>query len=466
MPFTSAGFLFFFLPIAIIVYYLLSLLGKEKLNNILLILLSLSFYVISGLRTTIYLLLFIIVIYLLGKMISYSKGNGDKRNIFILSIVFVVFVLSYYKYITFILELFGKNTGEFSIVIPLGLSFIMFEAISYLIDIYRKDANRGSFIDTMLFFTFFPKIASGPIVLWKDFSKQLENRRLSVDLFFSGMNRIMIGFAKKSIIADSLGAVVQSITENTPLGIDSPTAFLGALCYFLQIYYDFSGYSDIAIGISRIFGFQFKENFNYPYTSISIGEFWRRWHISLGTWFREYIYIPLGGNRRHVYLNLFIVFLITGIWHGSTLNFVIWGISHGVLVMIERSIRGKTWYKKTPAVIKWIVTMIFVYITWIIFMIPSLSETITYYKAMIGIPAGSIYFTYEYFINSKILLLIVIGIIGAFIGKWNKIELIKNWSYNTKTGVAISQVVYLLLFILAILFMMNSSYSPFLYFQF
>lgn len=466
MPFTSAGFLFFFLPITIIVYYLFNFIGKNQLNNLLLILFSLSFYMVSGLRTTIYLILFIIIIYFSGKILDYINTKSTKRSFFILSLLFVVLTLSYYKYITFILELFQSGTGILSIVIPLGLSFIMFEAISYLVDIYKGDTKSGSLIDVFLFFTFFPKIASGPIVLWKDFSSQIYNRKVSVDLFFSGMNRVMIGFAKKSIIADSLGTVVQSINENTQLGIDSPTAFLGALCYFLQIYYDFSGYSDIAIGISRIFGFDFKENFNYPYTSTSIGEFWRRWHISLGTWFREYIYIPLGGNRKHVYINLFVVFLITGIWHGSTFNFVIWGVAHGLLIMIERAFREKVWYKKIPALFKWMFTMVFVYLTWIIFMIPSLTQAIIYYKSMLGIPAGNIYFTFEYFVNNKLILIIIVAIIGAFIGKWDKVELIKAWSRDTKTGLIFSQMLYMMLFVLAILFMMNSSYSPFLYFQF
>lgn len=466
MPFASAGFLFFFLPITIIVYYLFNFIGKNQLNNLLLILFSLSFYMVSGLRTTIYLILFIVIIYFSGKILGYINTKSTKRRFFILSLLFVVLTLSYYKYITFILELFHRDARVFSIVIPLGLSFIMFEAISYLVDIYKGDTERGSLIDVFLFFTFFPKVASGPIVLWKDFSSQIYNRKVSVDLFFSGMNRVMIGFAKKSIIADSLGTVVQSINENTQLGIDSPTAFLGALCYFLQIYYDFSGYSDIAIGISRIFGFDLKENFNYPYTSTSIGEFWRRWHISLGTWFREYIYIPLGGNRKHVYINLFVVFLITGIWHGSTFNFVIWGVAHGLLIMIERAFREKAWYKKIPALFKWMFTMIFVYLTWIIFMIPSLTQAIIYYKSMLGIPAGSIYFTFEYFVNSKLILIIIVAVIGAFIGKWDKVELIKTWSRDTKTGLVFSQILYMMLFVLAILFMMNSSYSPFLYFQF
>lgn len=466
MPFTSAGFLFFFLPITIILYYIFNYIGNKKLTNLLLILFSLSFYMVSGLRTTIYLSLFIIIIYLSSKILEYIKTKVIKRSFFILSLLFIILTLSYYKYITFIIELFQVKAGVFSVIVPLGLSFIMFEAISYLVDIYKGDAKSGSLIDVFLFFTFFPKIASGPIVLWKDFSSQIYNRTVSVDLFFSGMNRVMIGFAKKSIIADSLGVVVNDITSNAPLGIDSPTAIFGALCYFLQIYYDFSGYSDIAIGISRILGFKFKENFNYPYTSLSIGEFWRRWHISLGSWFREYIYIPLGGNRKHVYINLFIVFLITGIWHGSTINFVLWGIAHGILIMMERLAREKVWYVKMPAIFKWLFTMIFIYLTWLIFMIPSLSEAIIYYKAMLGIPSGNIYFTFEYFVNRKIVLIIFVALIGVLIGKWKELEFIKQWLKNSKMGVVVSQVTCMLLFILAILFMMNSSYSPFLYFQF
>ena len=463
MPFTSAVFLFFFLPITIIIYYIFNFFGKSKLTNLLLIIFSLSFYMVSGLKTLIYLIIFITLIYLAGKILEQVNNN----RFLILFILFVVIVLSYYKYITFILELFNKNTNEiFNVVVPLGLSFIMFEAISYLVDVYKGKVRAGNLIDVFLFFTFFPKVASGPIVLWRDFSSQINDRKVSVDLFFSGMNRVMIGFAKKSIIADSLGRVVSDITSNVSLGIDSPTAIFGALCYFLQIYYDFSGYSDIAIGISRMFGFKFKENFNYPYTSLSIGEFWRRWHISLGSWFREYIYIPLGGNRKHVYINLFIVFLITGIWHGSTLNFIIWGIAHGILSMIERLVREKTWYIRLPGAFKWLFTMIFVYLTWVIFLIPSLSEAIIYYKAMLGITSGNIYLTFDYFINKKVMLIIFVGLIGAFIGKWRKLELVKQWSQNSKVGVTVSQVIYMVLFVLAILFMMNSSYSPFLYFQF
>lgn len=466
MPFTSATFLFVFLPLTIILYYIFNCFGNKKLTNSLLIFFSLSFYMISGLRPMIYLILFVIIIYLSGKILEYINSKVMKKSFFILSLLFIVLTLSYYKYITLIIELFQIKTGVVSIIVPLGLSFIMFEAISYLVDIYKGDAKSGSLIDMFLFFTFFPKIASGPIVLWKDFSDQINDRKVSVDLFFSGMNRVMIGFVKKSIIADSLGVVVSNVTGNASLGIDSPTAIFGALCYFLQIYYDFSGYSDIAIGISRIFGFKFKENFNYPYTSLSIGEFWRRWHISLGSWFREYIYIPLGGNRKHVYINLFIVFLITGIWHGSTFNFIIWGIAHGILSMIERLVREKTWYIKFPVVFKWLFTMMFVYLTWVIFMIPSLSEAIVYYKAMLGITSGNIYLTFDYFINKKIMLIIFLGLIGAFMGKWRKLELVKQWSQNSKAGVIVSQVIYMALFILAILFMMNSSYSPFLYFQF
>lgn len=470
MPFTLASFLFVFLPFTVLGYYVVNMLKNKTLNNIYIILASLTFYSLSGIKNTIYLILFSLLIFCMGQVIAKSKNYAPKKNKFILFVTTIVLIMVYYKYALLIFEMFQSINIELlvlsDVVVPLGMSFIMFEAISYLVDVYRGDAKAGSVIDVMLFFVFFPKVTSGPIVLWRDFSSQIVGRVMSVDLFFSGIEKIMIGYAKKSIIADSLGLTVANITSNNMNGIDSITAIVGMLCYFLQIYFDFSGYSDIAIGISRLFGFQFKENFNFPYTSLSIGEFWRRWHISLGTWFREYIYIPLGGNRKYVYANLFIVFLITGIWHGSTFNFVLWGVLHGLLSMLERLVRNKEWYIKTPKFLKWTFTMSFVALTWIIFMLPSFTEALTFYKSMIGIPAGDIYLTYEYFFDVKTITIIVIAFVGAIIGKFSVVSKLKNWAENTKQGVAIKFVTYFIIFILAVLFMVNSLYSPFLYFQF
>ncbi|MGC4017980.1 MAG: MBOAT family O-acyltransferase [Muricomes sp.] len=207
---------------------------------------------------------------------------------------------------------------------PLGISFITFSAVSYVVDIYRGDSSAGSILDTALYISFFPKVVSGPIVLWKDFQPQIKNRTVNDVQFMDGLNRIMIGYAKKVLLADSFGLMVADIQQKMEAGMDVPTAWWCALLYMLQIYYDFAGYSDIALGFGKLLGFQFKENFHFPYVSASITEFWRRWHISLGAWFREYIYIPLGGNRKgktRTLVNLFIVFLVTGIWHGAGWNY-------------------------------------------------------------------------------------------------------------------------------------------------
>lgn len=466
MPFTITGFIFFFLPISIIFYYIINLFKKDILNNLYLILISLLFYSFSGVVNALYLLAFITIVYLMSKILERYKNTN---NLF-LSITILILILSYYKYGLFVYELFSNislvSITFSDIVIPLGTSFIIFESISYLIDIYKEKAKSGNYIDVLLFFLFFPKITSGPIVLFRDFYPQIKNRVVSVDLFYSGLERIMIGFAKKTIIADTLGASVANINNNLVNGIDSYTALLGMILYFLQIYYDFSGYSDIAIGISRLFGFRFKENFNYPYTSTTLAEFWRRWHISLGTWFREYIYIPLGGNRKHIYLNLFIVFLITGIWHGSTLNFVLWGLAHAIFIMIERYVRNKNWYLIIPSLVKWFIVTVFVMLTWVIFMLPELWQAKLYYLSLLGRNNDNIYFTYEYFLTNKILILVIIGLIGAFVGKLSILNKIKVWTTETKLGVSLKYFIYLILFIIALIFMVNSNYSPFLYFQF
>lgn len=467
MPFTTTLFIFFALPISVILYFLISMFKKDWLSNLLLVMMSLAFYSFSGIHTTIHLILFITVVYLMGLTIEKCElFRNSKLTLFILSLVLL---LAYYKYGYMIYEHFAHiNMVQLTfsdIVIPLGLSFIVFESISYLVDIYKKEATTSSYLSTLLFFIFFPKISQGPIVLWKDFSKFLYHRKMSVDLFYDGLERVMIGFAKKTIIADSLGLVVANIMTNIPNGIDRQTAILGMVCYFLQIYYDFSGYSDIAIGIAKLFGFEFKENFNYPYTATSLAEFWRRWHISLGTWFRNYIYIPLGGNRKNIYLNLFIVFFITGIWHGSTINFLIWGLFHAIFIMCERYVRTKTIYQKIPKLIHWLVVMIFVMTTWIIFMLPELWQVRLYFEAMLYSNAN-VYFTYDYFIDSHLVLIIMVGLIFAFSGKMKSISILTKKVNASRVLLSIKFLVYLALFIVALLYMINSSYSPFLYFQF
>ena len=350
---------------------------------------------------------------------------------------------------------------------PLGLSFITFSAISYLTDIYRGQASAGSLTDCALYLTFFPKVISGPIVLWKDFQRQMPDRKISLELYTAGINRMMAGFAKKVILADTFGACLAEIGL---ANIDRVTAVGTLVLYMLQIYYDFSGYSDIALGLSAFFGFEFKGNFNFPYLSKSISEFWRRWHISLGTWFREYVYFPLGGSRvplGKTLRNLLIVFALTGIWHGAGWNYFLWGGANGLLVVIERVIQNRPFYKKMPDVIKYGFTMLIVLLLWQCFRWSSMTDI----SALFGIILGTVRFDricygWQHYFDARILIFAVIGILGATVLGLPAVQRWKERMLSGKAGCLLQETGLLLLFVLAVLFMVNSTYSPFIYFQY
>jgi alginate O-acetyltransferase complex protein AlgI len=415
----------------------------------------------------------IIGVWLLGNCIYYARNEGSDKKMRIWTVSGVVILLVYLfaaKYLKFLLDqisiLFKSEIKTPALLVLLGLSFIIFEAISYLVDIYRFDAGPGNLIDAALFLSLFTKLVSGPIVLWKDFEKQLRNRQVSIDGIASGIDRIIVGLAKKALIADVFGSVIVKIQAQTGRVMDRYTMWLYAVLYFFQIYYDFSGYSDIAIGLSRIFGFSFKENFNFPYTSISLSEFWRRWHISLGTWFREYVYIPLGGNRKgKVWLNLGIVFLLTGIWHGANWTFIIWGIYNGIIVVIERFIMKKNWYIKIPRILKWFLTMFLVGLGWVVFMSEDINAALTTIGSMFVPQAGIANFTWRFYLTRKVFVLLLVAAAGSVCDEFFK--KFKNSDFLSSTAfVVIKRCVLAILFIVSILFIVNSSYSPFLYFQF
>lgn len=335
MGFTSEVFLFIYMPISIVIYLVANRFGKIQINNLVLLLLNLLFYAWSGWNTLGWFLVMNVMVYLLGQMIYLSRIKDGKpmqsKTWLCLACIVGIGYLFLAKYAEFVIQQINQmlklSWTTPSMIVPIGISFLFFEALSYIIDVYRGDALPGTLFDVTLFLSLFPKLVSGPIVLWKDFAGQIHCRKTELNHVVVGIDRIIIGFAKKAILADSFGKQINVIEEAIAVsGVDAVTMWLRAVLYFFQIYYDFSGYSDIAIGLSRIFGFTLKENFNFPYISGSISEFWRRWHISLGTWFREYIYIPLGGNKKgNVYFNLFVVFLLTGIWHGANWTFFILG---------------------------------------------------------------------------------------------------------------------------------------------
>lgn len=455
MSFTSINFIFYFLPITFILYYFVNYFKNDKLLNVYLLIVSILFYLWNDLRIGIFFIISCFLVFLIGKLIT--KSNS--KYLLTISILLLVGVLVYYKYFDFALGIINrvlhKEIDLIYLTIPLGLSFACFEAISYLVDVYRGE-DSGSLVDVLLFLMFFPKISSGPIVTWNKFNKQLVNRQIDINNTVNGIGRIIYGVAKKVIVADVLGNFCGQVISNYQQ-MDSPTVAIGAFCFMLEIYLDFSAYSDIAIGTSLLFGFKFDENFNYPYRSKSMGEFWRRWHISLGNFFKNYLYIPLGGNRKHVYLNLFIVFFVSGLWHGNGLAYVAWGIFIGLIICLERYIRDKEFYKYTPNFVKWLLLMIMIYFSWTLFMMPSLSQSIALIKRMfVGIGLGDVVLNVKYYLNNRLIFTIVIGVIISFVDVKKIIEKNELLKY----------VDLILLFVISFVYIVNSLYSPFLYFRF
>ncbi|MBO5223493.1 MAG: MBOAT family protein [Clostridia bacterium] len=487
MIFTSPTFIFVFFPICVILYLISEIcerfpaIKRIRLKDIILIVFSLIFYVWSGWIDAIRLIAYVVIVYCLGlvistekrKLLQNSNENGAQKMpkhklALITCVVGLLAYLVFYKFVvTFDFNGF-RLVNSFVLFTPLlGISFIVFSTISYLVDIYRGDADGGSIIDCALFITFFPKIISGPIVLWKDFSKNAIERKTTLDNAMSGIVRIMIGFVKKLILADTFGTCLALIGTQ---GIDQITALASIVLYFLQIYYDFAGYSDIAIGVSRIFGFDFKENFNFPYCSTSITEFWRRWHISLGTWFREYLYIPLGGNRKgkgRTLLNLAIVFTLTGIWHGTTLNYLLWGAINAVFVVVERLLKDTTFYKKTPSAIKWIFTTVTVMLFWQLFRFNDIGAMFKFFGVAFGFTEyATVDYSWTYYLDKQVITFAIIGLLGATVLGIGKIREFTVKIYNTKVGYGICNIFLVILFVLSIIFMVNSSFSPFIYFQY
>ena len=458
MLFSSSVFIFIFLPLVLFLYYI----SGKKIRNYILLLASLIFYAWGGVNYLKILMVSILINYIFGLLIDKTVDRSHLRKfILILGIILNLALLFYYKYYDFNMNLELKR-----IVLPIGISFFTFQGMSYIIDIYRNDGkvNKNIF-SVALYISFFPQLVAGPIIKYKIIDEQIRVRKESIDYFSYGINRFVIGLGKKIIISDMLGAISDNIflLANSS-GIDMITAWIGAIGYTLQIYFDFSGYSDMAIGLGHLFGFKFPENFNYPYISRSITEFWRRWHISLSTWFKEYLYIPLGGNRRgNVYFNLFVVFLVTGLWHGASWNFVIWGLWHGMFMIIERVIRNENWYKKIPSFIKIFITLFIVIIGWVLFKATTLEEGLKYLSIMFGLSNFSnITFEYTYFISRKFIVLIIIGIMAST----PIFKKIFNRYRGIKVFELIKTLLIILLFIISIIFMVNSTYSPFIYFQF
>ena len=476
MVFSSLLFLFRFFAIVILLYFIV----PRKFKNLILLVSSLIFY---GWGEPKYVYLMMATIFLdyitgllLERFMNQEKNKAAKITL-IVSVILNLSALCFFKYIGFITNninnIPGVDLTVLKVALPIGISFYTFQSMSYIVDVYWGIVKaQHNVISFGTYVTLFPQLIAGPIVQYKTIAEQLDNRKETVSEFSEGVVRFMSGLGKKVLFANSIGILWDQISV-IPIGeLPVATAWLGAIAFALQIYFDFSGYSDMAIGLGKMFGFTFLENFNYPYLSKSITEFWRRWHISLGTWFREYLYIPLGGNRcskSKQIRNIAIVWLLTGLWHGASWNFVAWGAYFGILLLAEKLFLGKL-LAKLPGILQHIYTLIIVLVSWMIFAFENLGQAFSYIGVMFGAGAGFANTETMYYITSNLVILLIL-LVGTtdYPKKW--IERIKLWVSRTKAFPQYCYVVgenlYLLaVFILSIAYLVDSSYNPFLYFRF
>ena len=471
MLFSSIPFLYYFLPITLLIYFI----APRKLKNSVLLFVSLIFYAWGGVRYVTLMLVSILIGYIFGLLIEKAKTVKLKKSFMIFSALLELSLLVYFKYADFFIGNFNAATGLkvplLKVVLPIGISFYTFQTLSYLIDVYRKEVPaQKNIISLATYIALFPQLIAGPIVRYSDIAAQLEERSTSFDKVYEGIQRFVIGLSKKVLIANQLGEFCDIFRD-----IDDKTVIFYwgyAIAFTLHIYFDFSGYSDMAIGLGKIFGFSFLENFNYPYISKSITEFWRRWHMSLGTWFRDYVYIPLGGNRvsktRH-FINIFVVWMLTGFWHGASWNFILWGLLFAILLMVEKFVFSKNFEVKKNVMtelFKHIYVLFFVIISFVIFNAQNLSQAANDIGGMFGV-GGQALISEEtlYYLRSYgvVFILAVIGslpVLKNAVTKLSESKVVGNFVEMAKP------VVVAVLLLLSTAYLVDGSFNPFLYFRF
>ena len=470
MAFNELSFVFLFFPAVLLIHWAVPAMFK----NVVLLIFSLIFFAWDSPSYVLLMILLILFNYFSGMQIAAQKQEGDEKKAkfaLVSAVVADLLLLGFFKYWGFLLEninaILGTSLSAPQAAMPLGVSFFTFSLLSYLYDVYRDKAPAvENILDFSLFVTFFPKLVSGPIVQYAAFEKQLKDRTCNAVKFGKGCRLFLIGLAKKVLLSNIIGTTFYAVSALPLSGISVATAWLGAVSYALMLYFDFSGYSDMAIGLAGMFGFSFDKNFDYPYMAVSITDFWRRWHISLGAWFRDYIYIPLGGSRVEmpkIIRNLFVVWLFTGIWHGASWTFIVWGLFHGVVQVLEKYV-FKDLLEKIPNVIRIVFTQLLVLIGWVFFFSPSLGSAFMWLGRMFGIgAAGLLDGTAKYYLGSSAIILIIGAVaaypLGANLGN----KLLKK---KSKLPIYLSVVWFAVLLIACIAGMMSSTYSTFLYFQF
>lgn len=417
------------------------------------------------------LLVSIIVNYIFGLKIDKYKDNKEKdRRILIYSIIFNILFLGVFKYSNFLVDniniLFNTSFNIPTIPLPIGISFYTFQAMSYVIDVYRKDGKvQKNIFNLALYISMFPQLVAGPIVRYETVDKQITERSYNFDKFNFGLERFVKGLFKKVIISNIIGELASIIYALPYDEMTVATAWIGAIAYTFQIYFDFSGYSDMAIGLGKMLGFDFLENFNYPYISKSVSEFWRRWHISLGSWFKDYVYIPLGGSRQgtvKLYRNLAIVWLITGVWHGASWNFILWGVYFGVFIILERAFLQNI-LNKLPNAIQHIYLMVIVIFGWVLFSQADIVSTIEYIKVMLGLGNYKILNDYTIFYIKEYWIIICIAIAASM----PILQQINKLGVKTRKIVDLTRPIAIIIsFALVTIYLVNSTFNPFIYFNF
>ncbi|NEQ48862.1 MAG: MBOAT family protein [Leptolyngbya sp. SIO3F4] len=476
MVFSSLIFLFVYLPVVLIGHYVWKHRGWQ---NTFLLFASLFFYT-WGEGERIYLMaLSILVNFYFGLGIERATSHARKTTYLTIAVVLNLLMLTIFKYTNFLVENVNallsvgdiEPLEETRIPLPIGISFYTFQALSYLVDVYRRQsAAQRNIIDLGLYISLFPQLIAGPIVRYHDIADQIRQRVPDLPLFVSGIRKFCIGLGKKVLIANNLAPVADYVFGLPEGGYSTALAWLGIIAYSMQLYFDFSGYSDMAIGLGRMFGFRFLENFNYPYISRSIKEFWRRWHISLSHWFRDYLYISLGGNRisiRRTYFNLILVFFLTGLWHGASWNFVVWGLFHGLFLILERLGLDRL-LAKGGRVVQHGYTLLVVVVAWVFFRSEEFSFSLDYIATMFGAGTTKPVYTLAHVIDPFVVMILLIGAIGStrfmdwLDARWQGIHL----PVVRQTGYWISSVFYLGMVALSVMALINSAYNPFIYFRF
>ena len=473
MIFSGLFFLTVFLPAALILYYISK---NRTYRNTVLTIISLLFYAWGEPVWVLLLIATSAFVYIIALLIQKNAGNKSSKILLVIGIAIVIAVLGFFKYSGFIannLSAIFKFENNFNdIALPLGLSFYTFTCISYLADVYNKKTSaQKNFIDLLMYISIFFTVTSGPIQRYPDWTADMYANRETWDKFNYGVQRFIIGLAKKAILANTTGSLISSFmgTDYSKLSVQG--AWIGILLFALQIYFDFAGYSDMAIGLASMFGFSIKENFNYPYVSKSATEFWRRWHISLGSFFKDYVYIPLGGNRKFKIRNLFIVWFLTGLWHGASWNFVIWGLYFFVLLLIEKTFLLKL-FDKIPKIFSHIYFLLVMLIGWVFFYNTDLSKAIQYIGVMFNIKAASVSDPIlTILFNNNVLFIAAAVICTMPLGKILKEQAIKleNRISKGRTDIInriVLPVLNISLLILSIIFLVGDTYTPFLYFNF